>query len=37
MADLGGELDALQATMDEPRSTTDMMAEAMMSGFSGSI
>ena len=37
MAALGGDLDALQGAMDETRGTTDMMAEAMMSGFGGSI
>ena len=34
---LGGDLDGLQGVMDETRGTTDVMAEAMMSGFGGSI
>ena len=37
VAALGGDLDGLQNVMDETRGTTDMMAEAMMSGFGGSI
>lgn len=34
---LGGDLGALQGVMNETKGTTDEMAEAMMSGFGGSI
>ena len=34
---LGGDLDGLQTVMDNTKGTTDVMAEAMMSGFGGSL
>ena len=34
---LGGDLDSLQGVMDNTSGTTEMMADAMMSGFGGSI
>ena len=34
---LGGDLDGLQTIMDNTKGTTDVMAEAMMSGFGGSL
>lgn len=37
IAALGGDLDVLQTAMDGAKGTTDAMAEAMMSGFGGSL
>ena len=34
---LGGDLDGLQTVMNNTKGTTDVMAEAMMSGFGGSL
>ena len=34
---LGGDLNGLQTVMDNTKGTTDVMAEAMMSGFGGSL